>query len=265
MPAFNGRYQSIRHFFYYRKVLFLWFHLLTFLKNDQFILKKWRKVVSKNVHFLVNYVAFVIHYCIQHLLNFSNWLFEYVCYTPKRLYFTSFSLLWGGTWHFPLKKWLFYGPTFFKFHFSKIILRICTPIVSSIGPSVFEKNDIFVRIGLFEKCKLNHFSRHWMVPAFNGRYQSIRHTLYYKKVIFSWFHFFEKWWSFSWKEIPRGNKIDSGVKITENKYRSENRRQWEREREAKIERNTRKREKRGAKIERGAKIDPWSENSGSQR
>ena len=59
--AFTGRCQSIRHTLYYRKVLFSWFHFIYFLKNDQFFPEKWQEIVSKNVHFLVNCVTFVIH------------------------------------------------------------------------------------------------------------------------------------------------------------------------------------------------------------
>ena len=47
MSGFNGRYQSIRHTLYYKKVLFLWFHLFPFLKNDQFFPEKVTKSCFK--------------------------------------------------------------------------------------------------------------------------------------------------------------------------------------------------------------------------
>ena len=91
VPVFNGQYQSIWHNLYYRKGLFLWFHLFSFLRNDQFFLKKWQKVVSKTVLFLVNYVTFVIHYNSEHLLNFSKLTLR-VCllHTKTFLFYIAF-------------------------------------------------------------------------------------------------------------------------------------------------------------------------------
>ena len=60
-------------------------------------------------------------------------------------FFHCFPYYEEGRGIFFWKNELSYGPPFFKIHFSKIVSRICTPILSSIGPAGFEKNDFFVK------------------------------------------------------------------------------------------------------------------------
>ena len=151
-------------------------------------MKKWQKVL-KTVHFLVNYVTFVIDSKVNTCEIFRSWLWVCLLHTKTFLFYINFLTTKRDVTFF-LKKWLVYGPPFFVIHFSQILSRICTPILSSIRTVVLEKNDFFVKNWPFLKSKLSQLSRHWRVPAFNGRYQAIRHTLYYRKVSFLWFHLF---------------------------------------------------------------------------
>ena len=60
--------------------------------------------------------------------------------------------------------------------------------------SRFQEKWLFsFKIDNFEKCISGQLPRHWRLPAFNGRYQSIRHTLHCKKVLLLWFMFFISW------------------------------------------------------------------------
>ena len=116
MSVFNGRYQSIRNTLHYKKVFFYGSIFFVSWKLIIFFLKKWQKGILKIVHFLVNYATFVND---SYSWISWKWLFEYVYYTPKRFYFTLFSLLWRGTWQFSLKNELYMDPLFSKFIFPK--------------------------------------------------------------------------------------------------------------------------------------------------
>ena len=120
-------------------------------------------------------------------------VFEYVHYPPKCFYFTLFSLPWveGGSWHFSLEGWIFYDPSpFSKLIFSKSS-RASTHQFWARSDGPFPRKMTFsLKVDNFEKCISGQLSRHWRLPASNGLYQSIRRTLYCKKVLFSWIHLF---------------------------------------------------------------------------
>ena len=105
LPASNGLYQSIQRTLYCKMVLFLWFHLFYFLRNDPFFMKKWQKVVLKIVHFLLNYATFVIHIYSQDMWNFPKLtLWECLFHTKTFLLYIVFPTMRGGPWQFSLKK-----------------------------------------------------------------------------------------------------------------------------------------------------------------
>ena len=120
LPASNGLYQSIRRTLYCKMVVFLWFHLFYFLKNDPFFMKKWQKVVLKIVHFLLNYATFVFHIYSQDLWNFPKLtLWECLFHTKTFLLYIVFPTMRGGQWQFSLKKNDILWPPFSKFSFPK--------------------------------------------------------------------------------------------------------------------------------------------------
>ena len=95
-----------------------------------------------------------------------------------------------GRWHFFEKMNILWTPLFQNSFFQNRLAHLHTNF--ELDRTIrFERNNFFVKkLTIFKKSKLSQLSRHWRVSAFNGRYQSIRHTLYYRKVLCLWFHLF---------------------------------------------------------------------------
>ena len=154
-------------------------------------MKKWQKVVLKIVHFLLNYATFVIHIYSQDLWNFPKLtLWECLFHTKTFLLYIVFPTMRGGPWQFSLKKMNIFWPPFSKFIFPKSFRASTHQFWARSDRPFSRKMTFLLKIDHFEKCKSGQLSRHWRLPASNGRYQSIRRTLYCKKVLFLWFHLF---------------------------------------------------------------------------
>ena len=102
-----------------------------------------------------------------------------------------FSSLWGESLgNFLWKMNVLWTPPFQNSFFQNRLAHLHTNFELDRTSRFREKWHFLLEIDHFEKCKSDQLSWHWRLPESNGRYQSIRRTLYCKKVLFLRFHLF---------------------------------------------------------------------------
>ena len=166
---------------------------------------KKRQKVLKTVHFLVNYVTFVIDSYSYHLWNFSK-LTPWVCllHTKTFLFYIVFLTMKRDVTFF-FEKWLFYGPPFVEIRFLPNFLAHLHTNFEFYQTSRFQEKRLFCWRPFSKKLIESIIST--MEGASVQRTVPIdsAYPLLLKSVIFMVpsFFFLEKWSIYIWKSCKK--------------------------------------------------------------